>query len=297
MKMINRDRRKFLQTTLGVAAVVSGDKEVGSAEGNDGTNPECPNLAWAPGPATISKALHAANLTLEFKLDPPVSAWTPASKSSEGSHTSYTGDGYTLDLEEQQLEGGHTLVTFVLRRASGERFTLHEYALRSESSFAGLDRVWMPFQPTTIGLPDEGHETALPSHGIPIVMGLDRRGTVNLAVAFFDQRIETEMQYRTMTHYGTLQPKGTLRLHLQRPTKGYSLGSVSEHRDGFFVSSGNSWFDTMQALRRTYDEKTGRPVHLSPDTAFEPLWVPWGGKPGKWEWGREEALDADDILA
>ena len=78
---------------------------------------------------------------------------------------------------------------------------------------------------------------AIPHRGIPIIIGMDRSGIANLAVAFLDQRIETEMQFRTMTHYASLQPKGTLRLHLKRPVKGYSLGSVSEHRDGFFVSS------------------------------------------------------------
>jgi len=59
------------------------------------------------------------------------------------------------------------------------------------------------------------------SHSIPMIMALDRSGVASLAVAFFDQRIETEMPYRTMTHYATLQPKGTLRLHLKRPTQGY----------------------------------------------------------------------------
>ena len=117
---MNHDRRKFLQTTLAVAAVMSGDKELGSLQGKEGQSAEPPVPNSVTGVGTIDKLLHGAIIALKFKLDPPVSEWRLASKSPDGSHTTYAGNGYTLDLEERQLEGGDTLVDFVLRRTSGD---------------------------------------------------------------------------------------------------------------------------------------------------------------------------------
>ena len=82
---------------------------------------------------------------------------------------------------------------------------------------------------------------------------------------------------------------------LRRPIEGYALGPLTEHRDGFFVSSGSSWFETMQQLRATYDRATGRQLKPSPDAAWEPMWVPWAAPKGQWGTVAQEDLGPDEL--
>ncbi len=257
---------------------------------------------------------HGTQATLEFTLEPPVSAWQAVSATSDGSHAKYEGDGYILDITEDRRQD-HTLFEFHLRSAGGEPFTIHQYVVKTESSSVRLDRVWLPWHlnwfiephglfPHSVRESHSRHRQlgeihrTMADRRIPIAIGMDRGGATVHAYGFLDQSIETEIQYRTMTHYASgLQPKGTVRYELSRPIDGYTLGPLTEHRDGFFVASGPSWFDTMQTYRALHDEKLDRTMRPSPDAAWEPLWVPWGGAEGNWEWGREEALEADEVLA
>ncbi len=260
----------------------------------------------------IKRMMRGAEIALEFTLEPAVSQWAIASESEDELHTTYKGDGYTLALQEER-QNDFSLVEFALTRDSGESFSLHQYVLKTESSIVDLDRIWMPWYHNAwvdaVGLisstkvasrvacigQTDAYKTAA-NKNIPIFIGMNRSGVTRLAVGFLDQRIETDIEYQALTHFASaFQPKGTMRCQLRRPLNGYTLGSMTEHNDGFFISSGASWFDTMQTFRAVHDEKTGRTFRPSPDEAWEPLWAPWGGTKGNWEWGREEALDAEAL--
>ena len=162
---------------------------------------------------------HATQATLEFTLDPPVSEWQAASATEVSSHAKYEADGYILDIAADR-DQDHTLFEFHLRRASGEAFTISQYVVKTESSSAGLDRVWLPWHLNWFIEPHglfphsvrdthsrhrqlgEVHRT-MADRRIPIAIGMDRDGATVHAFGFLDQRIETDIQYRTMTHYAS----------------------------------------------------------------------------------------------
>ena len=113
---------------------------------------------------------------------------------------------------------------------------------------------------------------------------------MKLAVGYLDQRYETELHYLANTQSARGPGRGATRYWLERPTEGHVLHDVTEHSDGIFVSSGLSWFDTMEELRSAYDRATGRTFRPSPDAAWEPMWVPWGAPEGQWATLPQEAL-------
>ena len=174
---------------------------------------------------------HGTQATLELTLEPPVSAWQAVSATSDGSHAKYEGDGYILDITEDRRQD-HTLFEFHLRRAAGEPFTIHQYVVKTESSSVRLDRVWLPWHlnwfiephglfPHSVRESHSRHRQlgeihrTMADRRIPIAIGMDRGGATVHAYGFLDQSIETEIQYRTMTHYASgLQPKGTVRYEL-----------------------------------------------------------------------------------
>ena len=126
---------------------------------------------------------------------------------------------------------------------------------------------------------------------------MNRKGMTTFAAAFLDQRIDTEIQHSVMTHTPSgSQDRGTMRLRLRRPTEGHSIGPVTEHRDGFLLASGPSWFDTLQLLRALHDERTGRRFRPSPDGAWEPLLAPWVATKGNWETMQPGELGPDELL-
>ena len=237
-------------------------------------------------------------------MDPPVSEWKKASESEDQTQTVYQANGYTLVLKEEQ-DNGHTVVEFNLKRDSGDAFTINKYALTAESSCVGLQRVWIPyrlnFHLEAIALircaTDVAEEECVSSadRRIPLIVGMDRAGKCLLAVGFLDQRIETRMKQSVRTHFPSAQDRGTMRFHLERPIEGHSMEKVTKHKDGFFVSTGSSWFDTVQVLRSIHDKKTGAQFRPSPDPAWEPLWAPWGATKGNWKDQRPEALGPDEL--
>ncbi len=262
---------------------------------------------------TLEFRSQGVGVALEFDLEPGVSEWTLQSDGGGNAEMRYAGGGYTLTLRQRRREG-HCLAEFNLRRASGEPFQLRRYALKADASTAGLDRIWRPwhlhwfteylgFYPNGLQSThsrhrqfDELHRT-MADRRIPNVVGIDRTVRTVHAVGLLDQRIETDIRYRALTHYATeLQPKGAVRYDFRRPIEGGTLHELTEYKDGFFVSSGSSWFDTMGAYRALHDESLGRSVRPSPDAAWEPLWTLWGGSKGDWEWGREEALQEDELF-
>ena len=262
---------------------------------------------------TLTKQIQGVTVTLDFDLEPGVQEWNLVSESRGGAQESYQGSGYTITLRQHRRDA-HCLVEFNLKRDTGEPFHLRRYVVKADASTVGLNWIWRPWHFNQfieyLGLYpdgvqrthsrhrqfDEVHRT-MADRRIPIAVGIDRTGRTVHAVGLLDQRIETDIRYRALTHYATgLQAKGTVRYEFERPFEGYTLGEVTEHSDGFFVSSGSSWFDTMQAYRALHDESLGRAVRPSPDAAWEPLWMPWGGSKGDWEWGREEALQQDELF-
>ena len=261
----------------------------------------------------LTQQIQGVNVSLEFDLEPGVSEWSLVSGSGGGEEEVYTGSGYTITLR-RRWHGNHCLVEFSLGRDSGEPFHLRRYVIKADASTLGVDRIWRPWHLNQytdyLGLYpdgarqshsrhrefDDSHRT-MADRRIPIIAAIDRTGCAVHAVGLLDQRIETDIRYRALTHYATsLQPKGTVRYEFERPFEGFSLGELTEHSDGFFVSSGSTWFDTMQAYRALHDESLGRTVRPSLDAAWEPLWMPWGGSKGDWEWGREEALQPDELF-
>ena len=269
----------------------------------------------------INWMIHGAEITLELLLEPEVNEWELVSHSADGSNGIYSGNGYELEFLIRQSDG-RSVVEFSLRRHSGQEFVLNQYVLSSESSTIGLDRIWIPwfldrhvelvglerYQRTSRdryrrwrrGEAYMEHSFAMPAQtmadrGIPIIVGLNRDGTVNLAVAFLDQRIETDMEHMAMTHVPGDQKRGTMRCWLKRPLDGYTMGTMTEHRDGIFVARRSLWFDTLELLRSDYDRWTDRRQIPSPDAAWEPLWAPWGAIKGRWKNMRPEALGPDEI--
>ena len=254
----------------------------------------------------IKRLVRGAEVELTFDLDPHVSDWRLVSQSESGTTATYQADGYTLVLEEAREEA-YTLGEFSLRRDSGDAFTLNRYTLDSVSSCVDLQQVWMPWQldthlefiglqrrpPRTLGDPE--HQT-MADRGIPIIIGKNRQGTATLAVAFLDQRIETELEHQVTTHVPSgSQPRGVANFSLHRPINGHAIGPISEHRDGFFVSNGLSWFDTLRLFRSVHDEKTGARFRPSPDPAWEPVWAPWGAPKGEWDFRRPESIGPDEL--
>ena len=253
----------------------------------------------------IKRMIHRAEVNLEFRLEPAVSQWALASESGDGLHTAYEGDGYTLILEEEHGEG-HTLVTFSLRRDSGEPFTLHQYVLETEISMVDLDRVWIPGRPGSYGqqpaewirlFKNQASTVTSADRRMPILIGMNRAGITKLAAGFLDQRIETELRHIPTTHLPAKdQDRGRERFRLQRPIEGYSLGRLTEYHDAIFLSSGASWFDTLHTYRAVYDAKTGGEFRPSPDISWEPVWAPWGVPKGKWDKMRFEELTSAEFL-
>ena len=263
----------------------------------------------------VQLVIDAAAFNLVFELEPPVAEWHAVPAQSDQASTTYQGDGYSLVVEQQRAED-HTLVEFTLRRDSGQPFTLLSYVLEAQGSAVDLDRVWIPSHLSqwveAVGLnrisgddfglqwltseAEYSSERTMASRGIPIIMALNRSGVAKLAVGFLDQRMETELRYLVRTQLGSDQsPGGTMSFWLRRPIEGYALGGLTEHRDGFFASSGSHWFDTMQQLRTAYDRATGRQFRPSPDAAWEPMWVPWASPEGKWGTVHLQTLSPDDL--
>ena len=261
---------------------------------------------------SIAKMIFGAGVNLQFDLDPGVEVWRVASERADGSQVTYKGGGYTLELQEEREESC-TLVQFSLKRDNGELFTLHEYGVYTDGSAVDVDKVWLPWalsswvemvgllrhysSLTSVGWSIQGDSfKSSADRGLPLILALNREGTAKLAVGFLDQRIETDIQHSILTHYASgLQHRGTMRFKLRRPLDGYSLSGLTEHRDGFFVSRGMSWFDTIQTYREIHEEKTGREFRPSPDAAWEPVLAPWGATKGNWDWMREEYLGAKEM--
>ena len=167
---------------------------------------------------SIKKTLYGGNFDLEFNLDPPVGEWNLALGDEGSSSATYEGSGYILELEEKR-ESDYVAVVFNLRRGDGEHFTVKRYTLSARSNIGDLHRIWMPhlterhiaFLYMQRQLP---METLSPSRRYPLVdtrscadarspviLGLDRAGTVTFGVGLIDQRIETLMTERIATHY------------------------------------------------------------------------------------------------
>ena len=260
----------------------------------------------------IQLTIRATEFDLRFELNPPVSGWELASEEDDGLHTTYRGGGYSLAFREER-QASYSLLEFTLERDNGEPFGLHRYLLTAESDAVNLDRVWEPWRLDTwvepVGLQRNdknaaevtwGHAEAYRTsadRGMPLFMGLDRSGNTTLAIALLDHRIETEIRHDILTHYAAgNQDRGTMRIRLQRPMDGYSIGTVAKYHDGIFVSSGASWFDTVQTLRTVHDDKTGRTPRLSPNLSWEPLLAPFGGATkGNWRRMRPEELGPDEM--
>ena len=213
----------------------------------------------------IRKVIQGAQVSLEFNLDPSVSEWEISSGNEDQTQTIYRADGYTLLLKEEQ-DNGHTVVEFNLKRDSGDAFTINKYTLRTESSCVGLQKIWIPYQRgyhlEAIGLMRKVNDlgelsVSSADRRIPLIVGMDRAGKCLLAVGFLDQRIETSIRQSVITHLPLGQDRGTMRFHLERPIEGHSIEKVTEHKDGFFILTESSWFDTVQFLRSTHDKKTG----------------------------------------
>ena len=79
-----------------------------------------------------------------------------------------------------------------------------------------------------------GPMITMSAKGIPLIAAINRKGITKHAIAFLDQRIETEIRHHApTTHPSLTQPRGSVNFRLQRPIDGYSLGEVVEHNDGF----------------------------------------------------------------
>ena len=263
---------------------------------------------------SIKKTLYGANFDLEFDLDPAVGQWSLVEGDEGSARATYEGSGYILELEEKR-ESDYVAVVFNLRRGDGQQFTIERYTLSARSNIGDLHRIWMPhlterhiaFLYMQRQLP---METLSPSRRYPLVdtrscadarspviLGLDRAGTVTFGVGLIDQRIETLMTERIATHYNMRDlDRGKMIYEFTRPTDDFVLGPLTEHQDGFFVSQGASWFQTMHDYRGVHDEVMNRPVEPSPDPCWEPVWVPWISPPGEWATGRIEDVDHDLLL-
>ena len=265
-------------------------------------------------PTDIQLQINEAEFSLSFELDPHAAGWERVPEPGEGFPAMYKAGDYALRLEEHNAEG-HTLVTFTLTRDSGEAFTLRRCVLEARGSSVDLDRVWIPYHLSQwveavglhsfcgdrIGLQwltreaEMDSERTMANSGIPVILALNRRGTVKLAVGYLDQRFETELHYLANTQNARGPGRGATRYWLERPTKGHVLHDITEHSDGIFVSSGLSWFDTMEELRSAHDRATGRTFRPSPDAAWEPMWVPWGAPEGQWATLPQEALGTREL--
>ena len=253
---------------------------------------------------SIKLNIEEATIELEFKLEPSVSRWEKSSESEDGNQLTYEGDEYILVFEKHSAEG-YIVVEFTLRRASGEPFVLHDYVLQTHSSGVDVDKIWMPWHlddwVESIGMHRYvkhagGPMITMAAKGIPLIAAINRKGITKLAVAFLDQRIETEIRHHApTTHPSLTQPRGTVNFRLQRPIDGYSLGEVVEHSDGFLISSGSPYLETLEYLRSAFDNRTGRKFRPSPDSAWEPLLAPWGASKGNWEWMEYNEQGPDDL--
>ena len=255
----------------------------------------------------IEWTIHGAEVTLDFDLDPAAGQW---SRVADG--PTYTSNGYAVTFEERR-EADHTLVEFRLSRDSGEPFVVKQYTLEANAPAVDLEKIWTPWgigfvielvglsrspMPRPVGwLNKRASYEVVADRGMPLALATRRNASCNLALGFLDQRIETDIRHFVTTQRHTsVQEKGVTRIWLERPTPGYSLGPLTEHHDGFFVASGSHWFDTIQAFRQSHDESAKREFRPSPDTAWEPLWAPWGGPKGKWTGVHPEELEADELF-
>lgn len=262
----------------------------------------------------IQLQIAGADFSLRFELDPLVECWRRVSGSAMGFPSTYNAHDYILRLEKHHTEG-HTLITFTLNRDSGSPFTLNRCRLEARGSSTDLDRVWIPWHLSqwveAVGLhrvcddkaglqwltreAEMNSERTAAHSGIPVILAMNRKGTVKLAVGLLDQRIETELYYRVNTQNARDSGRGTTRFRLERPTEGHVLRNLTEHRDGFFVSSGLSWFETMDQLRTAHDRTVGRKFRSSPDAAWEPMWVPWAAPKEQWASLPQEALGVSEL--
>ena len=253
---------------------------------------------------SIQLNIEEARIDLQFQLEPCVSRWQKTSESAGGNQFTYEGDGYILIIEKYSTEG-YVSVEFTLRRASGKPYVLHNYVLQSHSSGVDVDRIWMPWHlddwVESIGMHrfvkhSGGPMITMSAKGIPLIAAINRKGITKHAIAFLDQRIETEIRHHApTTHPSLTQPRGSVNFRLQRPIDGYSLGEVVEHNDGFLISSGSPYLETLKHLRSVFDSRTGREFRSSPDSAWEPLLAPWGAPKGNWEWMEYNEQSPDDL--
>jgi hypothetical protein len=263
----------------------------------------------------ITRTVAEARFELELDLEPEAGAWACVAGDEASPRATYAGDGYVLDLEEQPTPDA-TVVTFRLRREDGGEFTLKQHRLVARSALGDLHRIWIPHfterhivfnymqrQLPLVPLSPTQRYPLVDTRSCadsrsPILLGLDRKGDVALGVGLLDQRLETLMSERIATHYSEPDlERGQLVFRFQRPIEGFVLGPLREHRDGFFVTRGTSWYDAMHRYREVHDAAMDRPVQPSPDPCWEPMWAPWVYKPGEWGFGRIEDVDEDLLLS
>jgi len=249
----------------------------------------------------ITREIYGSKFKLEFDLKPKVIKWEMLSHNNNKTLTTYKGSGYILVLKEDKCKE-HTLIDFILKRESGESFKVFKYGLVTSSSCAGVNRIYIPWQWSklweNIGLVREGFMQTSASRGIPIIMALDNRWKNKLAISFLDQRIETKLRYSVCTSMpaGNLK-RGEMSFKIHRPIEGYTLDNITELHDGFFISRGLLWFDTMQLLQKVHAEWADIKHRPSPDSAWDPQWVTFGAATkGKWETMRQEEFGEEELL-
>ena len=262
---------------------------------------------------SIVRELYGASFDLDFALDPAAGQWTLVQGDEGSPRALYESAGYTLELEETR-ESNHVVVVFDLRREDGASFTVKRYDLSVRADLGELHRVWIPhflerhiaflYMQRQLPMGPLSPSARYPlvdtrscaDSRSPVILGLDRSGDVTLGVGLIDQRIETLMSERIATHYNMPDlDKGQMVYEFTRPIDDFVIGPLSEYRDGFFVSCGESWFQTMHDYRDVHAEVMNRPVEPSPDPCWEPVWVPWINPPGEWATARIEDV-ADDLL-
>ena len=259
----------------------------------------------------IEWTIRGADVSLEFDLDPPAGEWSRVAGAEGEIGGTYASNGYSATFEETG-GGDHTLVEFKLRRDSGEQFVVIQYKLEARTTAVDLEKIWTPFgigfviefvglsrnpMPRPVGWtnPRASYEVGA-DRGIPLALATSRNANCRLALGFLDQHLETDIRHFVTTQRHTsVMEKGVTRVWLERPKPGYSLGPLTEHSDGFFVSSGAHWFDTLRAFQESHDEVKNREFRPSPDTSWEPLWAPWGGPKGKWTGVHPEELEAEEL--
>ena len=250
---------------------------------------------------SLEREIFGAKLRFEFDLEPSVSKWEMVSEDNDRTDMTYKGSGYTLVIKEDK-NTDHKIIDFTLKRDSDKSFKVHKYGLTTQSSCAGINRIYIPWQWSKIwenvGFVRESFVQTSASRGIPVIMGLDRNWINNLAVSFLDQRIETKLKYSvstTMPAGG--QKRGEMSFKLSRPIKGYTLDNVKELHDGFFISKGLLWFDTIQLLQKEHAKWSGIKHIPSPDPAWDPQWVTFGAATkGNWETMRQEEIGEKELI-